>query len=46
MTSTESYTTAADQARTAVERSAQIWKQSTKALTEQADAVANSRRST
>ena len=39
MTSTESYTVAADQARTAVERSAQIWQQSTQRLTEQADAV-------
>ncbi len=37
MTSTETYSTAADQARTAVERSADLWKQSTRSLTEQTD---------
>jgi len=39
MTSTETYTTAADQARTAVERSTDLWKQSTKSLTEQTDVL-------
>jgi len=37
MTSTETYTNAADQARTAVERSADLWKQGTRSLTEQTD---------
>ncbi len=39
MTSTETYATAADQARSAVERSTDIWKQSTKSLTEQTDVL-------
>jgi hypothetical protein len=37
MTSTETYSTAVDQARSAVERSAELWKQSTRSLTEQTD---------
>jgi DNA-directed RNA polymerase beta' subunit len=37
MTSTETYSNVADQARTAVERSADLWKQSTRSLTEQSD---------
>ncbi len=37
MTSTETYSNVADQARTAVERSADLWKQSTRSLTEQTD---------
>jgi len=39
MTSTETYSTAAEQARSAVERSTDIWKQSTKSLTEQTDVL-------
>ena len=37
MTSTETYTSAAGQARTAVQRSTDQWEQSTRSLTEQAD---------
>jgi hypothetical protein len=37
MTSTATFTTAADQARTAVERSTELWQQSTRSLTEQTD---------
>jgi hypothetical protein len=37
MTSSATFTTAADQARTAVERSTELWQQSTRSLTEQTD---------
>jgi len=37
MTSSDTYTTTAHQARTAVEQSAELWKQSSQSLTEQAD---------
>ena len=37
MTSTATFTTAADQARTAVERSTELWQQSARSLTEQTD---------
>lgn len=39
MTSTESYAAIADQARTAIERSARIWQQSTQQFSDQVDAV-------
>jgi hypothetical protein len=39
VTSTESYTAVADQARTAIERSARIWQQSTQQLSDQVDVV-------
>ena len=40
MTSTESITAAADQARTATERSVEVWKRGAKTITDQADLVA------
>ena len=40
MTSTESFTAAADQARTATERSVDVWKRSARTITNQADLVA------
>lgn len=41
MTSTESATAVADQARTAIERSARIWQQGAQQLSEQVEAVTN-----
>ena len=40
MTSTESFTAAADQARTATERSVEVWKRGARTITDQADLVA------
>ena len=40
MTSTESFTAAADQARTATERCVEVWKRGAKTITDQADLVA------
>ena len=40
MTSTESFTATADQARTATERSVEVWKRGAKTITDQADLVA------
>lgn len=41
MTSTESITDVTDQARTATERSVDVWKQGAKTIADQADLVAN-----
>ena len=40
MTSTESFTAAAEQARTATERSVEVWKRGARTITDQADLVA------
>ena len=40
MTSTESFTATADQARTATERSVEVWKRGARTITDQADLVA------
>ena len=40
MTSTESFTAAAEQARTATERSVELWKRGARTITDQADLVA------
>ena len=46
MTSTESFTAATERARTATERSVELWKRGARTITDQADLVARCRPST